>query len=486
MARFGFIGGSYTSQSPAADAELSMNWYPEVMESQGARTQMTLYDTPGLSDFANIGTYPVLAEIAINGRMFAVGSGALWEVSSNGTTTNRGSVSTTGAAAAQICVGNFYLFLTCNGHAYAMKLATNAFTEVTSSLAQSNPVFAFFFDGYYGVVFSGTDEFQISAAEDPTTWNGAQVAQVSVFPENIAGVIVSDRQLWIWGSEHGQVYYDSGNATFPLSVVPGAFSEEGLGAPSSAVRMDNSVFWIGGSERGQGIAWRAAGYVPMRVSTHAVEYAWSQYPAGVTDAIGYSYQDQGHTFWVLYFPSGNATWVYDAATTLWHNRGHWNGSSQDANLSQCHAFCFGMHLVGSRADGTIYDMEIGYGTDAGTQIVRQRIAPVVTKEMDWYFHRQLLIDMQTGLARAGTNPLVALTWSDDGGQTWSNRHTVSAGIAGQNKARVVWRRLGRSRARIYSISVTDQIPWRLFEAYLIADPDIRPVKRLSKYFGEMS
>ncbi len=487
MARFGFVGGSYQSESPYSDAESTMNWYPETMESQGAKSAMTLYPTPGLSAFgAGLGN-PIGQLLSVNGRLFGVetqsGAANFYEFNSSGTIARSFSMA---AGATSLVAGNFYVFAVGNGHAYAFKLANNTFTEVTSSLAQSNPTLGFFIDGYYGVIFGNSNEFQISSLEDPTTWNGVDVAQVSVFPENLVGCLVDHRVLWLWGSQHAQAYYNSGDPTFPLNVIPGGFIEQGLDSPTCPVRMDNSVFWIGSDERGAGIAWRANGYTPVRVSNHAIENKWKSYPAGVTDSIGWTYQDKGHTFWVLYFPSGNATWVYDAATNLWHQRGHWNGTSQDAHWGISHAYCFGQHLIGSRASTNIYSMSTGYNDDAGTTIVRERVAPIVSTELEYMFHRQVTVDVQPNTANAGDNNAnISIYWSDDGGTTWVGPKTVFAGNATSTVQRCVLRRLGRSRQRIYKINVSDSIPWRIMDAYLLADPGFQHVPRLSKYFGQM-
>lgn len=459
-----------------------MNFYPEVIESSGGVSQMALYGTPGLSLFATIpGGATSSPLLEMNGRLFSASNGALWEIASNGTVTNRGSM----AGNTSLIAGNFYLFIVGNSHAYAFNLATNTLTEVTSSLAKPNPVMGFFLDGYYGVIYGNSNEFQISALEDPTTWSGTDVAQVSVFAENIVGIIYDHRTMWVWSNKHAQIYYNDGAAAFPLSVNPGAFLEQGLNSAASVVRMDNSVFWIGADERGAGIAWRADQFTPTRVSNHAVEWAWSQYPAGSSDAIGWSYQDQGHTFWVLYFPSGNATWVYDAATNMWHQRGHWNGSSQDAWLPTSHAYCFGKHLVSDRASGNIYAMSIDTYTDNGTAIYRTRRAPCINTEMEWIFHQSLQLDMECGIATGSDNPMVSMRFSDDGGKTWSNTYQVSAGMAGQTTQRVIWRRLGRSRRRVYEITVSDSIPWRIIEGSLLASPGFEKIPRLSKYFGAM-
>lgn len=65
----------------------------------------------------------------------------------------------------------------------------------------------------------------------------------------------------------------------------------------------------------------------------------------------------------------------------------------------------------------------------------------------------------------GRDPVISLRWSDDGGHTWSNSYDRSFGAAGEYKTRVIWRRLGRARDRIFEISVSDAVPARITDAY---------------------
>jgi hypothetical protein len=87
-------------------------------------------------------------------------------------------------------------------------------------------------------------------------------------------------------------------------------------------------------------------------------------------------------------------------------------------------------------------------------------------------------------------PQITLQWSDDGGHTWSNSYPIVTGsIPGsgpqQNwKTRVLWRRLGRSRDRIYQVQAQDPVPWRLIDGYLMASPGFEPTERLAKVYGK--
>jgi hypothetical protein len=78
-------------------------------------------------------------------------------------------------------------------------------------------------------------------------------------------------------------------------------------------RADNAIAWIGADERGQGIAYKNNGYQPQRISNHAVEYEWSLYST-ISDCEAWGEQHGGHVWSVFYFPTGDATWVYDHST----------------------------------------------------------------------------------------------------------------------------------------------------------------------------
>lgn len=52
--RFGLVGPSYTSQSLNADAQLTMNLYPEVDESGAGNAPIVLYPTPGTALFTGL------------------------------------------------------------------------------------------------------------------------------------------------------------------------------------------------------------------------------------------------------------------------------------------------------------------------------------------------------------------------------------------------------------------------------------------------
>ena len=102
-------------------------------------------------------------------------------------------------------------------------------------------------------------------------------------------------------------------------------------------------------------------------------------------------------------------------------------------------------------------------------IRRLRRAPHLAYGMDWLYYELLEVDVEAGVglrSGQGADPQIMLRWSDDGGHTWSNEHWVSVGKLGAYQQRAVWRRLGRSRDRVFEISMSDAVKWVICGARL--------------------
>lgn len=580
--QFGFCGPSYPSQSVNADCQKALNWYPEKVESGTGKTRVAMYPTPGLAVFVNVDGGPIRGMYSINDRVFVVSGATFAEIFTDGTKITRGTVVNDFLPVSMVSSSPLgapgQLLLASGGSAYVLNLTTNVLTKIAASTFTGPVAQVGYSDGFFQALVDGSERFYVSAALDATNWTANGATVVSVYPDNATSLLVDHRELWIFGKKATAVYYNSGNV-FPYDVVPGGFIEQGCVARFSPVKLDNSIFWLGGDERGAGIVWRAQGYVPQRVSNFAIETAIQSY-SKISDAVGYSYQDQGHAFYVLYFPTPSKTWVYDAAMGMWHERDFLDPSTGNslAHHSQNHVFAFGKHLVGDWASGNIYQMSISLLDNAGSSIRRVRRAPHISDEEEIHTHHSLqvvcesglgtlppmpgdmpattftLADANGGLWRVGINdvgsltttsvssgsvatiylndptkttswllgittlgaltivaaalvpayqavyqmvsytgvslfdvgvtnlgvlqtqlvgainrgPLLMLRWSDDGGHTWSNEYRMDTGKIGEFKKRAIRRRLGRTRDRVYEVSATDPVPWRLLNAYLKA------------------
>jgi len=495
--RLGIVGPTYQSQSLLADAQRCINWYLERIESGRGKTDLGLYRTPGLKKFAQPGGYglggyglggygigqPARAIFNLQtcfGRLFGIcdypQGQELVEFFADGTFRAWRPLGGGGARASLAYNNAQQLLIASGGQLFLFDMTTNVLTEINTkdgSALQGPVAKVGFTKGFFVALLKDSQQFQVSAVEDGTSWDPTDETRPNDFPDNVLGMIVDHGEMFLLGDKQSIVYYVSGGANFPLDPVPGSFMEIGLLAPDSLTKFDNSVFWIGADERGGAMAWMAQGYHPQRVSNHAIEAEWQSY-SRVDDAIGYAFQMNGHTFWHVLFPSAQKSWRYDVTVgpTAWHEVAYKDGT---AHRSQCHAFAFGKHLVGDWNSGTVYEMSPKFLDDDGAEIVRTRRAVHISDEDDFLFHNELKLALNTGMGplpplRDGEGnprgPVINLRWSNDGGRNWSNEHPRDAGQAGEYKKRVVWRRLGRARDRVYEITVSDPVDWAIIDGYL--------------------
>ena len=285
------------------------------------------------------------------------------------------------------------------------------------------------------------------------------IANKTGYPDPILTLQVVHRELWFIGTKTTEVWYDAGAADFPFQIMPGAFIEHGCAATYSVAAADLQVFWLSKDKQGQAIVLRGEGYQARRISTHAMEAEFQTY-ATISDAVGYTYQQQGHTFYVLSFPTANTTWVYDAATQLWHQRAYSDANgSLNRHRGQLGAAAFGVNVVQDWQTGALYKLDQKNYTDNGQSMQFIRSWPTISNEGKRTRYKSFIADLEVGTDTGAIDsssqinpPVVSLRFSDDGGKTFGNPITQSLGALGQYNGSVKWTRLGQGRNRVFELS----------------------------------
>lgn len=353
--------------------------------------------------------------------------------------------------------------------------ATNAFVAVAGSFP-NGVSHCDYMDGFYVACGDGTSQWYKSAALDGTSWSGTDFGAVTGMPGALLNVVAMQSQAWLFKEKSTEAWINTGQAGFPYARNGNSASiEVGIAAPYSAAKLDNTVFWLGRDERGAGIVYRANGYTPQRVSDYGVETAIQGYiKAGITiaDATAYAYQESGHAFYVLSFPTADATWTYDCATQSWHERQYRDPATNlpHRDRASVHAFYQGVQLLGDWQNNVLYRQSEDVYTDNGDPILRLRSTVPIADGAGLFFQyfSRLQIDFDPGVGITGTgqgsDPQVMLRWSDNGGKSWGNYHTGGIGKIGEFLHRTFWTRLGRARSRCWEVSWTDPIPGRIMDA----------------------
>jgi hypothetical protein len=293
-------------------------------------------------------------------------------------------------------------------------------------------------------------------------------------PDDLVAIIVDRREVYLLGEMSSEAWLDVGSVPFPFQRIQGSSTQQGIAAAYSCARVGNSFAYVSKNNRGEATIVQMNGYIPQRISTHAVET--TLVGQDVSDAIAWTYQLEGHETYVVTFPSigeNGLTWAYDITTGLWHKWLYTNNQNQyERHRGNCCAFFNQQVLLGDYENGKLYRLSLSQYTDDGQLIRRLRRCPHITTDLQRQYFAELQIQFQPGVGLPvgqGQDPQAMLRWSDDGGFTWSNENWVTIGKQGQYFTRAMWRRLGFARDRIFEVVVTDPIKAVIVSANLKAE-----------------
>lgn len=331
-----------------------------------------------------------------------------------------------------------------DGTLYVYDIAADTFGPVAGAPSAETLTYM---DGYGIFNQTNAGTFHITGLQDFSTVDALDFASAESSPDDIIRVFADHGELWLFGRNSIEPWYNSGDADFPFSRIGQTRIERGLAAKWSVAKCDNSIFWLGDDL----IVYRADGYQPVRISDEQVEFAVGRM-ATVSDARAFVYDQEGHKFYVLTFPTAQQTWVYDVATQLWHER----STSGGAWFPTCHVLHDGKHLCGW--DDGLYEIRTDLYDDAGEEIRAQVIMPVISDDLHRIAHNRFELDIEPGVGvQGGREPKVILDWSDDDGKTWSNQLERSMGTIGAYNKRLIWNRLGSAIDRNYRVTITDPV-----------------------------
>ena len=324
-------------------------------------------------------------------------------------------------------------------------------------------------DNYFVYNRPDTQQFGASAVLSPIS-PALSFSSKDGAPDDLVTLIVDHREIYLLGETSSEVWVDQGTSPFPFQRIPGTSTQHGIVSAFSVSRLGNSFAYLSKNNRGTAQIVQMNGYVPERISTHAVENSLSG--KTITDAVAWTYQIEGHEVYVISFPSIQLTWCYDIASKMWHKWLYTNNLGQyERCRGNCAAVFQGYVLVGDYSNGKIYHLDKNIYTDDGQNVRRLRRAPHLVADFQREYFDELQIQFQPGVGLStgiGEDPQAMLRWSNDGGSTWSNEHWTSIGRMGKYTNRAIWRRLGTARDRIFEVSVSDPVKCVIVSANLKA------------------
>lgn len=472
--KINLTSGATPSRSVLASCQRRLNVYAEPTDPKTSEPgQMTHYPTPGLT---LLGASPNAKPIrglyrASNGDLYAVAAQEVYYVDPNWTFNLVGSMTATPILNPTKMADNGTSVILCDGTAtngYSISMtsrvglsnllnATASDEFTTSSTGWLGSTFVDFSDGYLIANYIGTPTFYISNSED-IIFDPLQFAGKTSYPDPLIAAIVQHRVIWLIGTTTTEVWYNTGGTSvtdnFPYSLMPGVAIDYGCVSPYSISKGDSAVMWLGQSQTGQPIVLRGVGYQASRVSTHAIEHELSTYST-ITDCIAYMYMQDGHSFYVMNFPTADKTWVYDLAVGQWHQRA-WldNNGDEHRQRSTVHAYAYGINVVNDWQNGNLYHLDPASYMDHGQPIKRVISFPRLIDNEDDHriLFKTFIAEIATGESLfPADNPTCSLRWSDDKGKTWGNGILQPLGKSGHFEQFLKWNRLGLGRNRVFEL-----------------------------------
>jgi hypothetical protein len=346
-----------------------------------------------------------------------------------------------------------------------------------------------FFDTFFAFNQIGTNNWYVSLSEQ-VAFNALDQASKGTFGDPIQSLIACQRTLWLIGAMTTEPWFDAGDPIFPFEEVFGQIVPHGTIAPYSVCTIDVNAFYLSQDKDGRAIFLMLEGYGAKRVSTYALEDEWLTYPIR-SDAICYTYQQGGHSFVVIHFPSANKSWGFDRATSQWHQRAY---TDQNGKLNRervaFHAFAYDTNVGMDWQTGQIYALDPNFMTDNGQPISCIRSFPHVVNEMHQITIPCFTADMATGVLPGSSEvpqigspfspgfspgfgpeigklpPQVALRVSKDGGETFGNYRTKQLASAGHYRSMLRWRGMGQGRDWVFELSWVAGMTTGLNQAFL--------------------
>lgn len=497
---FGFVGSAYSAPDPYQDSQRAVNYYVEVSQDGKSKTPTALLGTPGKNQILDFSVTTDGIAIPNTGGVRGVwvlpgGTDALWVVGSTvlltktlvpatqtsiaqfgryfvgSLLTNSGPVS---IADNGLSSGNARACIVDGPYGYYYNITAGGLTQITDSgFLGADRVD--FISGWFLFTQPGTQKLYTTGPTPYSlTFPGSFFDLKDVSSDNIVTHMAQNAEWWIIGERASEVRYNSGGANFAFTRIPGVAPQIGCAAKHSIARLGTSLVWLGRSERGENVVVKTNQYSYEQISNRAIEAAITSYPL-VSDAIGFTYLEEGHLFYVLTFPTADKTWVYDESTKEWHQR-----ASFDPITGQFHrdkANCFAnyqdIRVVGDFQAQIGYQMSRQFYADGSTPLIATRRCPHIWSREDRkrIFAAALEVEffrgagLQTG---QGSDPRAMLQVSYDYGSTFGTQYFMPIGKAGRYKDRCIRRRLSTARDLVIEVSVSDPIRRDIVGATLTA------------------
>lgn len=332
-------------------------------------------------------------------------------------------------------------------------IVADVVNQVAATTFPSTPVTTEDVSGYtlYGL---STGQFFFSSLNDCKTVDSLDFATAEQYADKLTRIKANGSDVLFFSHTSIEPWRVTSDVDLPFQLIGGSVSRKGLVAPDSVVESDNTLMF----PTDDNMFCRMSGYVPTRISTHGIE-RFLEGDADRTTIQGLSYSFEGHSF--ANWTSTAYSVSYDAANQYWHERQSYGLNYWRARNA---VRAWGKTIVGDSLTGKLFYLDKDtYTEDSGTMVWGMDTPFIHGVAGMGGIVDALHIDVATGggtvLATSqGYDPILMLSWSKDGGNTFIGNRQLKLGKSGEVK-RIRTRRLGKfeDKGIMFRLRVSDPV-----------------------------
>lgn len=445
-------GGTYKHESLPISAQTTRNLWPQVINNPVVSDKYVLRNFVG-QDLFSTQSGTGRGAFVHKSLLYRVAGTKLYSIDSAGISTELGAID--GNADCIFDSLNEFLLIATEQKIYVWNSNTLTLSQVTDPDLESPSSVAVLNNQ---AIYDGDNaRFGVSDVGDPFVIDGLSYATAESKGDDLLRVFVFRNTVYMMGTSSIEQWWNSGVGKPPFDRIEGGNLPIGLGALHGIDSNNNFVYFLGDDRR----VYRMSGQSIEPVTNYAIKREFEGY-ATISDAKLWCMDINNTNFTVCTFPSANKTWVYIEG-------GDWfewsSGLLEGRNKANSYVYAYNKHLVEDYQNGNLYELKFDSYTENGEMIAKQRdTAPISNSALGvsgkWVYMQELTLLIESGvglLEGQGENPQVMMSYSDDGGKTFSTERWAELGRKGDFTWEVKWKKLGRFKERVLRFKITDSV-----------------------------
>lgn len=434
---------------------------------EGGRAPAVRHRSPGLVNFGTTARSGCRGFLEVSGTLYAAFGSQLEKFSSSGgASTNVGALNGTkkGFFARNNAATPDKVFVDPDGNIYTFTPSATT-SGFDSDLPAPNSVTSL--DGY--LVFTIGDGRCFATDLNAVTVNALSFGKAEAKPDSLVRGVTWGSKLLLCGNQSIEVWTDQALSPFPFGrseVIP-----RGLAGPYAITGFQDGfskgVFWVGDDNA----VYRLDGYTPTKISSPDLD-GLIESVSDKTQLEMCSYISRGHAF--IELSSNTWTWVFNANNEKWHERKKYLG--ERSRISNTY-YAFSKWLCGDTETGNVQQIINTAQDEVSDPLVCEvwsspvQKFPARVRVATAWFDFSVGVGNAEGLDPIATDPKVEISWSDDGGETWSTPRIRKLGrqSVGLTRIRVNQCGVSGSQGRIWKVAMSDPVHFGLIGGEMSAE-----------------